>query len=388
MKLIYFPENKLVAKGGPAGYLCNLKDGIEVFTDEFAFLPDSSGGIESNQFLKKLIPSKLKDRRRLRNTLSLLNKTIEPTVDFSKFELIHFHSTEDMYYVRDELEDYRGVVVLTSHSPCAYHRELIARLNPKDAQQCQSQLDRLKQIDEYAFKRADYVVFPCEEAEEPYFHTWSDYASFRKKEKLRYLPTGIAGCSAKESRESVRTRLGIPESAFVLCYAGRHNEIKGYGDLCALGKNLLKDDNVWVLVAGKEGPLETPRHNRWIEVGWTNDPHSLISASDVFVLPNRETYFDLILLEALSLGSIVVASSTGGNKYFSAFEQSGIILYNNLKEAEAGVISVMAMSQDQKLRCKEGNILLFEQHFSNKVFVQGYIDLIRELEEAGAQGVR
>ena len=59
--------------------------------------------------------------------------------------------------------------------------------------------------------------------------------------------------------------------------------------------------------------------DHWIEVGWTNDPHSLIAASDVFVLPNHETYFDLILLEVLSLGVPVVMSRTGGNKFFEQF---------------------------------------------------------------------
>ena len=43
---------------------------------------------------------------------------------------------------------------------------------------------------------------------------------------------------------------------------------------------------------------------------WTNDPHSLINASDMFILPNKETYFDLIMLEVLSMGKIVLATNT------------------------------------------------------------------------------
>ena len=140
--------------------------------------------------------------------------------------------------------------------------------------------------------------------------------NFEKKKKHRYMPTGIVGCKAKVNREDFRKKYGIPDNAFVISYAGRHNEIKGYADLKKLGEKLLADKNVYFLIAGKEEPMTGLKNDHWIEVGWTNDPHSLIAASDVFVLPNHETYFDLILLEVLSLGVPVVMSRTGGNKYF------------------------------------------------------------------------
>jgi hypothetical protein len=38
--LIHFPENKIAPKGGPAGYLFNLKLGLERNgAEEFSFLP-------------------------------------------------------------------------------------------------------------------------------------------------------------------------------------------------------------------------------------------------------------------------------------------------------------------------------------------------------------
>lgn len=66
------------------------------------------------------------------------------------------------------------------------------------------------------------------------------------------------------------------------------------------------------------------KDSRWKEVGWTNDSQSIIAASDVFVLPNRETYFDIIMLEVLSCGKIVIASRTGGNKYFEKIGAKGV----------------------------------------------------------------
>ena len=97
----------------------------------------------------------------------------------------------------------------------------------------------------------------------------------------------IQNISVKVNREDFRKKYGIPDNAFVISYAGRHNEIKGYADLKRLGEKLLADKNVYFLIAGKEEPMTGLKNDHWIEVGWTNDPHSLIAASDVFVLPNH-----------------------------------------------------------------------------------------------------
>lgn len=59
--------------------------------------------------------------------------------------------------------------------------------------------------------------------------------------KYIYIPTGINPCSPKVGKSEVRQRYGIPEEAFVFCYVGRHNEIKGYDTLKELGLELLKD---------------------------------------------------------------------------------------------------------------------------------------------------
>ena len=54
-KLIHFPVDKLAPKGGPAGYLYNLKHGLEELGDaEFDFLPVEGSSYEQNATLQKL----------------------------------------------------------------------------------------------------------------------------------------------------------------------------------------------------------------------------------------------------------------------------------------------------------------------------------------------
>lgn len=378
--LIHFPEDKLAPKGGPAGYLYNLRLGLEeAGAKGFDFLPPAGATYEENKTLRNLIPSRVRDLRRLHNLLGLPSKAASAPVDYSQYAAVHFHSTEDLYLHRKALEAYGGKVVLTSHSPCVYHEELISRLNPKDAKRKAEELRGLEAIDEYAFRRADFVIFPCEEAEEPYFNTWARYREVRDSGKMRYVPTGIVPASAKVDRDAVRQRYGIPSDAFVVCYVGRHSQIKGYDILKSAAMELLADEDVWLLVAGREGPLYGLDNPKWVEAGWTDDPHSLMAASDVFVLPNRETFFDLIMLEVLSLGQVVVASRTGGNKYFERFASDGILLYDGPGEIESMVHRVKAAESAQRSSWGDANRAIYQGEFTVGSFAQRYKKVMGEV---------
>ncbi|MGO5205021.1 glycosyltransferase family 4 protein [Parolsenella catena] len=379
--LIHFPIDKLVPKGGPAGYLLNLRQGlIECgFSGSFDFLPEAGASIESNALLRNFVPKRLKDIRRLHNFMNLPNRSLASPVDYSRYDAVHFHSTEDLYLHRKALADYCGKVVLTSHSPCVYHKELISRLNPSDANHHCERLKSLEVVDEFSFRRADAVIFPCPDAEEPYFHTWAKYGEVRDPSKLSYVPTGIQPCHADTSRTDVRKLYGIPEDAFLITYIGRHNEIKGYGDLLHAAPRLFDDEKVWFLIAGREEPLRGLGHPRWIEVGWTDDPHSIISAADLFILPNRETYYDLIMLETLSLGQLILASNTGGNRSFEKYGSEGIVLYDGEDELVMSVDRVKSLSNDQTERARRANKALYESEFSCRKFAERYVACMKEI---------
>lgn len=380
-KLIHWPVDRLAPKGGPSGYLFGLKHGLEQNdVRDFEFLPPVGKSIESNRTLQRVIPQRIKDLRRLHRLEMLPSRTVSAPVPYGNYSVIHFHSTEDLYLHRKGLSSYKGKVVLSSHSPCAYHKELIARLNEKDVCKRKPQLERLGVIDEYSFMRADWIIFPCPEAEEPYFHTWERYGEIRDASKIVYCPTGTRKCSARESRQEVRRRFGIPNHAFVISYVGRHNEIKGYSDLVGAAPHILENDNVWFLIAGKEEPLKGLDHPRWIEVGWTDDPHSIVSAADIFILPNKETYFDLVLLEVLSLGQIVIAKNTGGNRYFSQFELEGIRLYDSDLDLIKHVDWLCKQSPSDQAKWRRENQALFEAHFTCRAFAERYARLMSHIE--------
>jgi glycosyltransferase involved in cell wall biosynthesis len=381
--LIYYPEDNLKQVGGPAGYLWNLKQGLDKIDDpeiQIDFYKNTPKRIESNIKVRIIVPKRILEIRRAIDYARFLKKTFPIDESLKDFDYIHFHWTEEMFLNRNFLKDYAGKVILTSHSPCAMHKEKIARLNPKDYKFLKKEIDKLEEMDRYSFTRADHVIFPCEEAEEPYYNTWQHYKDVRDVSKYHYVPTGIIGCSVKVSREEYRKKYNIPENAFVVSYAGRHNEIKGYYDLKAIGQSILeKNPNVYFLIAGVEEPIKGLNDDRWIEVGWTNDPHSLIAASDVFMLPNKETYFDLILLEVISLGVPVLMTETGGNKYFKQFNCSGLNFYNINDEAVEKINQMLSLDESTKTNMHKSVYELFKKEFTVDVFAKKYLNILKEI---------
>lgn len=303
-------------------------------------------------------------------------------VDLNRYDVVHFHKTVDMYECRRSLESYKGIVILTSHSPVPLSKEFYdEQLTSFEKKYLRRFYSKLIRMDEYAFNRADFIHFPCEEAEEPYYNNWKGYEQIARlrAEHYVYIPTGIPPVSPKRSRAEVRRELSIPENDFYVSYVGRHNSVKGYDILKAIGQKVISA-NTWVVVAGKEYPMQGLNNSHWIEVGWTNDAHSYIAASDVFVLPNRETYFDIVMLEVLSLGRIVVASRTGGNRYFEKFGPCGIFLYDTVDEAVDIINRIQQMSQEERKVLGELNKKLFGENFTAEIFVNRYCRFVSGLK--------
>lgn len=386
--LIYLYKNRLAPVGGQYGYNYNVYTVLEKNSiKNIDFLETEKGNATSinqkvNKIQNKTLLKLVKILKSIvRNYMRLYGRTHKAVVDLNNYDIVHFHNVSDMYSCKDSLEKYKGKVILTSHAPNRPSLSVFQMLSPFEQKYMKWFYKRMFDMDVYAFNRADYIVFPCPEAEEPYYNNWDYYKEFKKSNshKYIYIPTGINPCSPKVGKSEVRQRYGIPEEAFVFCYVGRHNEIKGYDTLKELGLELLKDKNVYFLVAGKEEPIKGLVHGRWIEVGWTNDPHSIICASDVFILPNRETYFDLIMLELISLGAIVLCSHTGGNKFFEKYKPNGIIQYSTKQEAIVKAQELMKLTNDDKKKLQNYNVKMYKEYFTSEVFTSAYLEFLDKI---------
>jgi glycosyltransferase involved in cell wall biosynthesis len=399
--LIYYNENELKPVGGPSGYLYNLKKEIDdKKIDYVEFLEDDKeNGLKAKVYnnLRKIYINKCPKKLKLmlpfyeNKTFKKIfgKKEKKSSIDLNKYDIVHFHSALSMYMVKDSLKDYKGNVLFTTHCPKVSYKEILDNMISKNKyEKNKEKYDKLDIIDEYAFNRADYIHFPVKEAEECYYNTWPKYDEIhqKNKEKYYYIPTGIKNIEVREKREDIRKKYNIPEEAFVISYVGRHNNIKGYDNLKIIGEQILKSNKeVYFLIAGKEEPLVGIKNDHWIEIGWTNDPHSIINSSDLFILPNKETYFDLILLEVLSIGTPILMTETGGNKFFKKYNSESLMFYNNNYEAINTINDFIKTDIEERKKLCKVNKALFLENFTIDKFLDNYIEMLKYIERKNKQ---
>ncbi len=382
--LIFLREDSIMPKGGPSGYVYNLLKGIKDDSVEISLLPPSSNKTKLKSKYDKL-PLCVKSIYRIWGRYNEFKKISVPTSGITteylnSFDAIHFHSCFSLYKNLKLLKEYKGKVLLTSHCPKPPHREMIEDMYSNFERKLygEKHLKVFENAAEASFDRADYIIFPCEEAEEPYINGWSKYNLIkeRNKHKYLYMPTGVDSCleKVKLTRNEIRNKYNIPNDAFLISYVGRHNTVKGYDNLKKIASTFSKNDNVYFLIAGEEAPLKRPNLSFWIEAGWTKDPYSLEAASDIFVLPNKETYFDLVLLEVLSLGVKVLISNTGGNKFFKKYDCEDIHYFSDVNEA---VQKIYDLKKKKNNISNTLNRQLYLKYFTSENFANNYIKILK-----------
>lgn len=392
--LIFMKESDLRPAGGPAGFCYNVMQEIHrQKIEDIEFLPGDSEKhtkqIGLYHKITNLLPNWLNAAqiafRRKKDYRKMVEAPALHHMNLNGYDVIHFHSTISLYKYRRDLETYQGKVILTTHSPIPQYQEIYAELPTQWEKKVYKQFyATLDQIDEYAFNRADYVIFPCEEAEGSYLKNWKKYKEIHDKlknqGKLVYIPTGIEPKKVIRDRKTICNDYAISQNKFIVSYAGRHNQVKGYDLLQQIAqKSWDKGECFQFLICGKESPIHGLNNANWKEIGWTTDSQSVIAASDVFVLPNRETYFDIIMLEVLSCGKIVVASRTGGNKYFERIDAKGIFLYDTVDEAVELLKKISEMSIEERNVLEAGNKELFNDIFTTDKYVDQYRSFLRNI---------
>jgi glycosyltransferase involved in cell wall biosynthesis len=303
----------------------------------------------------------------------------ERKLDANDVASVHCHTTLDALRAhnslcrlgrRDQIK-----IALTSHSPeipaDAVTGELLAfGLLRSRATRLHG---RFLEIDKSAFAAADLIISPCAEAMESYVDAQAGLADIISGKEVRFVLTGV-----EEPERAEPLDPGGFADELKLVYVGRHNEVKGYDLLTAAIPPFLDRSNSVMLVAGKQAPLAAPRHTRWREFGFLPNPGRLILAGDIVLLPNRLTYFDLLAIEAMSMGRPILASATGGNKILASLS-SGIELFTPSVEGLSHALAKIQAQTPEELRKKgAANRAAFEARFTAKIFAENYRRLINE----------
>lgn len=393
--------------GGPLGYLYNLHQYLQEHpTEQISFLTDlilekygdaewlhPTGSLTRSPktFLGKVWRSLAEKYYICIWPFKGIEFQVPHALNVNEFDYVHIHQVTHFQQFKQLFPNYKGKVILTSHSPCPFSDELIERAAGKHSifrKILMSFRPFLIRMECDAYDKTDFVMFPCPGAREPYEKCAAMREAFeRNKNKFFYVPSSIVDYHPNPIFQQKLSDFQIPNNSFVITYFGRHNQIKGYDILVKIGMQLLeKYPNLYFLCAGN-GAITPPLHARWKELGFINNVDDLLPQSDLYILPNRETYFDLITLQVLRAGVPIALSNTGGNTYFQELpneETKGMIIFDiNESDVLISIVENMMNMKSSSLKrfddLKQSNRRLYENYFTYDKYLNNYINFINQL---------
>ncbi len=133
---------------------------------------------------------------------------------------------------------------------------------------------------------------------------------------VRTIPNWVPQAPPLASFSSIRAELGLDENTLVIGSVGRLHESKGPDVLISAFRAAAPDRAALVLLG--EGPQRAELERlaagdpRIHLLGHRADVHAALRDCDLFVSPSREESFGLAIIEAMSLGLPVIATTAEG----------------------------------------------------------------------------
>lgn len=409
---IYFEWYLNERAGGPPGYIANLLLGLnrsrkeyknfEIIFDNFSGNPPKKDNKKSKfNFLKEII-KRIAGRKIYAKYISQFqrksysdlinyfnsnkyypNNSLIKQIDLSKTKTIHVHTALDALKVKNYLNDNfqdNIKVILTAHTPESFAVEQYNLMleSGQDIERAKEIRKHYADLESKGFKAADIIIYPSQESMEAHSNVLN-FSEIISTKDVRFLATGTIGLHSNLSKEQAKAKFNVSGKK-VISYLGRHNHIKGYDFLIELGKALLQTRNdVVFLIGGVQGkdilPLE---HPNWIELGWV-EPSDVLAASDLFLLPNRQTYYDLVLLEVMSMGIPVIASNTGGNKSVKRIVDEIELCELEVQEFLLKINKILSFSEKEWQEVSQNIKSSFHTNFTDVKMAERYIDVINSI---------
>lgn len=392
--LIYAKRDSLKNTGGPSGYLYNISEYLKEHpNDSISFIDSSKLQYTRWCRFKKFIIDALTSLSKNIAPLHLLvccynmyyfkYSFTEQTIEYlNSFEAIHLHSSIDLRK-SFQTNKVRAKLIVTTHCPEPVVDELFGGHNKQEwLDKHRSLRDRLLKRELMAYELCDNIMFPVPEAREPYEKASDVYKQkfAELNNKFFYVPTALGSVEMVTDNDHKLDALHLPSDALRLCYVGRHTQVKGYDFLKRGAEKVFESiPEARFIIGGTEAPLKRLDDPRWIELGWVNTA-KLLNEVDAFILPNRDTYFDLILLEVLRQGTPVLLSRTGGNKWFEGKQLGGLKFfeYGNEDELVACVREIQQLKNEGKLeKIKQQSREFCQQEFNMGLYIKRYIENIQ-----------
>jgi glycosyltransferase involved in cell wall biosynthesis len=278
-----------------------------------------------------------------------------------KYKFIYFH---DVWQLKSclPLIHPSQIILLQAHCP-ELPSEEIASQQPKFSPQ---DVEWSKEAEKDAFKRADILIFPNHDSTKIYTSLISPQS------KVYYLTSG-----AKQV-EDLR-KYPINNEKIQLLYIGRRNRIKGFDIIQESFDNAYKSrKDINLILIGNGDKIEK---EGVFDIGFSHSPHHWIYNCDYVINCNRQSYFDLSVIETLSIGTPLILSTNFGHKEFAEEKSKGIIdigepTVQNLTNA---LLSPLLRKKELNQEAIEENQCLYKNKYSDFVYRENLEKLLHTI---------
>ncbi|WP_339386200.1 glycosyltransferase [Vibrio caribbeanicus] len=365
-KIVHY--SKLVRPGGgPAGYLYNLEvascnsQRVEVRYEERldSRIKPSNAKARKNNILKDL-------RRAFSDFKRIFKGRSLSTLKDVKGSVIIFHGVGEalLFLNHKDNVDSSNKYYLMMHSPVPPYIELASDTGNGIVKKIRTYL--LRKIESRCLRKIDGLVVPNIHAIDNYYRDQPKLRALLESKDYKEIPTGIEAIDTTNfpSRNAILSSINVNPENIIVGYFGRFISDKGFDNFKTIVEG--SDTSDITFISAGEGNLPLPQSANYINLGWRSDALEIINAVDYVLVPNNVAYFDLIILEALSMGKRVITTHVGGSKKLAPntvkylhFDSDMIIDFKKLIEEETW----------PNIDCTRDS---YRKHYSKKSFIENY----------------
>lgn len=385
--------------GGPSGYAFNLVQALAEVreakgTIELLFPPKSTGSNPGKpsrtfQILRELPPWVAGPLLTMR-TFSILRDAFryfgflpDQIYKIKQAQVVVFHDFRlASAYIRDRRRNPTQKVFVMSHSPTDLSSELLENWKGYwgESRLWPSIRRMLMRIELRTLLSCDGLLVPCRAALQSYFEGMPQSQALINSLPIYEIKSGVPKLVPTRERREVLSKWGLPLEKKIVGYFGRRHPHKGYDLFCqaAVMAHEKRYEDLFFVAAGG-GHLPSPTHlPNFRDLGYlTEELADVVNAVDLVIVPNRVSYFDFFILEAMSLGKPVLTSRVGGNV---CIDSPGVFFLDKLDSETILVAMVELLSNGAELEKKgKANELVYEQLYGLRSFGKRHLDLAQSL---------
>ncbi|PHR59443.1 MAG: glycosyl transferase [Arcobacter sp.] len=281
-------------------------------------------------------------------------RKLSKIIDENDIDIIHMHWTKDL--------------------PIAVMAKVLSKKKPKLAQTRNMTMTRFKDdfYHRFLYKHMDIILAVTQQVSEQVKKFIPE--DIRPQVEVLYMGSDKPIILNEEEIQAYRKEIGVKENEFLIGMVGRIEKGKGqYLLLEAIEKLKSKTISIKVCFVGHameesyQNELDLLLKKKKLEdkvsfLGFTKNPHRFMQACDVLVLATPCETFGLVVIEAMQVGTAVIATKACGPLEIIEDEKTGLLFeVANSKDLAEKIYSLvankdlcLAISQDgQKVAIKK-----------------------------------